>query len=209
MNITIADTADVASWDVQVMLTGGKKGIGTEIFAITVKNPLDNATGVPPSGARWVFGTLGTSIDLSGNVTLHTAGVYGDGRDRIGSMTLPTFGFIYLWKVMQIPVGSSRQQATHIRIDQPNCTRLMIGTQTSDGDLTTTSGGVRITRVAGAAPATHFLSQLPGYVAGEWLVETIDVWTSAARPPVPLFSVEDAQTNGLATTASPLAHRVR
>jgi hypothetical protein len=28
-NITIADTADVTSWDVQVALVGGKKGIGT------------------------------------------------------------------------------------------------------------------------------------------------------------------------------------
>jgi hypothetical protein len=33
---------------------------------------------------------------------------------------------------------------------------------------------VRVTRVAGTAPGTHFLAQLPGYVPGEWLVESVD-----------------------------------
>jgi len=239
-NITISDSADVASWDVQVMLVGGKKGIGTELFEITSKViPPDNPTGTPSSGARWVFGTLGTTIDAAGNVSLLPAGIYGDGRNangvtmgasptldpfvgtssgdyqdllcglalriywwssqissgdgtldpslnttstcpprtynvNLGTTTASVYGFIYLHEVMQIPLNGSRQQATRIRINQPNCTRLAFGTPTSDSDYTTTSGGIRVTRVAGDAPTTHFLSQLPGYVPGEWVVETVD-----------------------------------
>jgi len=230
-NITIADTADVAAWDVQVALVGGKKGIGSEVFGVT--------SSVPPSGARWVFGTLGTSIDGSGNVTLQPAGVFGDDRDVDGISYGPTpptdpfvgsasgayedghcglglrvywwnrpdgtgdgtldpslrtaspcpdrvyrvaFGstgwsgwsFMYLWRIMQIPLNGSRRQAIGIRVEQPNCTRLFFGTTVSETDFTATSGGVRVTRVAGTPPTTHVLSSLPGYVPGEWLVETVD-----------------------------------
>jgi hypothetical protein len=239
-NITIADSADVASWDVQVALVGGKKGIGTELFKVTAKvPPPQQGTGTGPSGGRWVFGTLGTTIDPSGNVTLQPAGVFGDGRDvsgatmgstptidpyvgtssgdyqdvlcglafRVywfnsfagsGDATLdpslqtpsscpprvltvasaatptPLFGFMNAFKVMQIPLNASRRQIMRIRVEQPNCFRLTWGTSVSDTDMTATSGGVRVTRVAGTPPTTHVLSELPGYVPGEWVVETID-----------------------------------
>ena len=228
-NITIADTADVAEWDVQVALVGGKKGIGSELFKVT--------TSVPPSGARWVFSTLGTSIDGSGNVTLQPAGVFGDNYDvdgnsygttppddpfvgsisgayedrhcglglrvywwyregasgdgtldpslrtasscpnrtyrvALGSAGWSGWSFMYLWKIMQIPLNGSRRQVIGIRVEQPNCTRLFFGTQVSDNDFTATSGGVRVTRVAGTPPTTSVL--FPGYIPGEWVVETVD-----------------------------------
>lgn len=237
-NITIADIADVASWDVQVMLVGGKKGIGTELFVVTSK-PNSAATGTPPSGARWTFGALGTTIDAAGTVTLQPAGIYGDGLDvsgvslgstppvdayagsvsgdyqdtlcglalrvywwnslngsgdgtldpslstastcpgrvyrvAVGSSTWSVWGFMYLWEIMQLPLNGSRRQVMRIRVEQPNCTRLLVGTPVSDTDFTATSGGVRVTRVAGTSPTTHLLSALPGYMPGEWLVESVD-----------------------------------
>ena len=231
-NITIADTADIAAWDVQVALVGGKKGIGSELFKVT--------TSVPPSGARWVFSDSGTTIDPSGTVTLHPAGIYGDGLGvngsplgspapvdplvgtvsgdyqdvlcglalrvywwnrpdatgdgtldpslrtastcpnrvyhvAIGSTDWPVWGFMFLWEIMQIPLNGSRRQAMNIRVEQPNCTRLRLGTPASESDYTTATGGVRVTRVAGTPPTTHVLSSvLPGYVPGEWVVETVD-----------------------------------
>ena len=239
-NITIADSADVASWDIQVALAGGKKGIGTELFAVKAKvPPPQQGTGLSPSGARWVFGTLGTTVDANGGVTTHPAALVGDGRDvngtlmggtptidpfvgtssgdyqdllcgpglriywwnslaasgdgtfdpslqapitcpqrlhtvTLGSVQFSGTWFMYLWRIMQIPLGESRRQVLRIRLDQPNCTRLSIGTQASETDFTATSGGVRVTRVAGTAPGTHVFADYPGYVPGEWLVETVD-----------------------------------
>jgi hypothetical protein len=236
-NITIADTADVASWDVQVALAGGKKGIGTELFAVTAKGPPTNLTGTGHSGARWEFATLGTTIDGAGVVTLMPAGIIGDGRDTDGILfgTAPTDPFvgtvsgayqnahcglalpIYWWgsfsgsgdatldstlsapsscstrtyqvnlgatpvavyqfvntrQVMQLGLGSSRRQIMWFRMNLPNCYRLAFGAVAADG-LTVTSGGVRVTRVAGTPPTSHVLTQTPGYVPGEWVVESVD-----------------------------------
>ena len=234
-NITIADTANVASWDVQVALVGGKKGIGTELFAITSK-PNSPITGTPPSGARWVFGTLGTAIDAVGTVTLQPAGVFGDGLDVDGvavgsqtdsfvgavsgsyqdahcglalriywwdsqiasgnatldpSLSIPSscgsrtynvkrgstvnsvLGFVNVRQVMQLALNASRRQIIRFRVELPSCTRLTVGTPAAD-DFTATSGGVRVTRVGGTTPGTHLISQVPGYTAGEWLVESVN-----------------------------------
>ena len=238
-NITIADTADVASWDVQVALVGGKKGIGTELFTVTPKvPPPQQTTGTTSSGARWEFGTLGTSIDPAGNVTLHPAGIFGDNRDVDGNdfgASPPTDSIvgvvsgayenahcgqalpIYWWgafqatgdatfdpsvstfpcrprpyrivfdgatlaptqfllnarRVMQVAVGSPTRMVTWFRVSQPNCTRLAIGTLAADG-VSAATGGIRITRLASAPPTSHLLSQHPGYVPGQWLVESVD-----------------------------------
>ena len=43
-NITIASDADLAYWDVQVALRGGKNGVGTESFEVTTAQPLGAAT---------------------------------------------------------------------------------------------------------------------------------------------------------------------
>ena len=61
-----------------------------------------------------------------------------------------------------------------LRVEQPNCTRLRVGTSVSETDYTATAGGVRVTRVAGTPPTTHVLSSFPGYIPGEWVVETVD-----------------------------------
>ena len=240
VNITIADSADVASWDVEVALVGGTKGIGTELFTVLSKVPPPQmGTGTPPSGARWVFGTLGTTIDAAGNVTLHPAGVFGDGRDvngaaMGGSPTLdpfvgtssgdyqdllcglafrvywfnsftgsgdgtldptlrtpsscpprvftvasgatpsPVFAFVNAFKIVQIPLNASRRQIMRIRVEQPNCLRMTFGVSASGVDTVATSGGVRVTRVAGTPPTSHLLSDYPDYVPGEWVVETVD-----------------------------------
>jgi len=238
-NITIADTADVASWDVQVALVGGKKGIGTELFAVTRRGPpADSTTGTTDAGAQWSFGTLGTSIDSAGNVTLHPAAIFGDNRDidgnvfgapptdpfvgsvsgayqhahcglalpiywwgafvrtgdgtldpslvtastcptrvyhvAIGSSDWPVWAFINFHQIMQKPLNGSHRQVMRLLVEQPNCTRLLIGTPVSDTEFAAADGGVRVTRVAGVPPTTHRLSTLPGYVPGEWLVETVD-----------------------------------
>src|SRR5437764_672315 len=43
-NITVASDADLAYWDVQIALAGGKNGVGTELFEITSAQPLGGAT---------------------------------------------------------------------------------------------------------------------------------------------------------------------
>jgi len=43
-NITVASDADLAYWDVQIALVGGKNGVGTELFEITTAQPLGAAT---------------------------------------------------------------------------------------------------------------------------------------------------------------------
>ena len=43
-NITVASDADLAFWDVQIALAGGKNGVGTELFEITTAQPLGAAT---------------------------------------------------------------------------------------------------------------------------------------------------------------------
>jgi hypothetical protein len=45
-NITVASDADLAYWDVQIALAGGKNGVGTELFEIT--------TAMPIGGGTWV-----------------------------------------------------------------------------------------------------------------------------------------------------------
>jgi len=43
-NITVASDADLAYWDVQIALRGGKNGVGTELFEITTAQPLGGGT---------------------------------------------------------------------------------------------------------------------------------------------------------------------
>src|SRR6478672_8400952 len=45
-NITVASDADLAYWDVQIALRGGKNGVGSELFEVTTAQPL--------GGGGWV-----------------------------------------------------------------------------------------------------------------------------------------------------------
>jgi hypothetical protein len=50
-NITISADADLALWDIAVMVTGGKKGVGTEMFEVTTATIIGNGIGGYVMGA--------------------------------------------------------------------------------------------------------------------------------------------------------------
>lgn len=69
-NITISADADLALWDIAVMLIGGKKGVGTELFEVT--------TAVIIGGGSGIGGNVGgTSEQVGTNEPVSVAG-YGD-----------------------------------------------------------------------------------------------------------------------------------
>jgi hypothetical protein len=72
-SLVIPANAPTASYDIQVLLVGGKKGVGAELFTVTLKNPtaqfwfsLDDAT-------------LGLKSDHLAAYTQGNFSVYGDG----------------------------------------------------------------------------------------------------------------------------------
>lgn len=72
--VIVPGTAPVASYDVQVMLVGGKKGVGAELFAVTPADP--NAEFLLPLDATG----LGVSSDgqyVSGDQSVYAYGVCG------------------------------------------------------------------------------------------------------------------------------------
>ena len=76
-NITISADADLALWDVTVMLTGGKKGVGTELFEVTTAVIIGGGSGI----GGYVYGTseqVGTSepVSVAGYGDLSGAWVY-------------------------------------------------------------------------------------------------------------------------------------
>lgn len=76
-NITIAADADLALWDITVMLIGGKKGVGTELFEVTTAMIIGGGSGI----GGYVNGTseqIGTTepVSVAGSGALSGTWVY-------------------------------------------------------------------------------------------------------------------------------------
>jgi uncharacterized membrane protein len=90
-NITIASDADLALWDVQVALAGGKNGVGTESFEVTTAEPLGPVVYVNAmnDAGQIVGGTSSSALiydDAFGMLTLGAG--QGWGIDPLGTMVL-------------------------------------------------------------------------------------------------------------------------
>ncbi len=72
-SLIIPANAPTASYDIQVMLVGGKKGVGAELFTVTLKDPT----------AQFLFPLADAALGLqSDHIATYTQGnvsVYGDG----------------------------------------------------------------------------------------------------------------------------------
>lgn len=141
-NITIAADADLAFWDVQVSLSSGKNGVGSDCFEVT---------------SAEVLGTTGSDVNVFGiSEQLQVAGyatgggfVYDDGAGivNLGSgamvMTIDPFGTLVAGKVGDnfVPTAWVRQTAASWPAEQlpqlPHSVgaRAQAAARTADGTL--------------------------------------------------------------------------
>ena len=72
-SLIIPANAPTASYDIQVLLVGGKKGVGAELFTVTLKDPT----------AQFLFplddAALGLRATISPTYVQGNVSVYGDG----------------------------------------------------------------------------------------------------------------------------------
>ena len=86
-NITVASDADLAYWDVQIALRGGKNGVGSELFEITTAQPLGAATFVRDmNDLGQIVGDAFIYDDAFGMLVLGTG--QAGAVDPLGSMVL-------------------------------------------------------------------------------------------------------------------------
>jgi hypothetical protein len=87
-NISIASDAAIDSYDVVVALAGGKPGIGTEMFTVTLAVSIDEPIGRAVNDAGQIVGQSGTDAALwdptVGHVLLEASGLVWD-IDRSGT----------------------------------------------------------------------------------------------------------------------------
>jgi hypothetical protein len=93
-NITVASDADLAYWDVQIALAGGKNGVGSELFEVTTATPVGpggaygvndagDIAGLSSSGAYVVSGADASFSDLGPR---KATGISQDGLVAVGSV---------------------------------------------------------------------------------------------------------------------------
>jgi hypothetical protein len=179
-NISIASDAAVDSYDVAVTAAGGKPGIGTEMFTVTLAVSIDEPIGRAVNDAGQIVGqssTDGASLwdPIEGYVLLDAGGVVWDidrggtyigGRNAAGHPVVwtSTGGPAGPWVPTPLPSLGQGGAVRGITSDAAGVAVMMVGNSFSDGG---TKNPIVWTRTA-AGWEYRIFSVPAGIVSGAW-----------------------------------------
>jgi hypothetical protein len=198
-NITVASDADLAYWDVQIALAGGKNGVGTELFEITSAMPVvpgGIAYGVNDAGdiaglSNGAFVVSGADLSFSNLGPRKATAISQDGLTAVGAVDSSGNPFPGVWTRA---AGAAWPTA---------------GAHLNPPGMTLTAGVAYAVSAVPAAGVTVIAGNMVTPSTAVYWESADNRWTSSARPlPLPAAypSSPDNVPRAIATTGDIAGH---